>query len=288
MNKEEFNDLVAKIETATGDSIDNKLKEALKDMNPATLSKAVEDMVTFKTALETAKTENERIENIVKTQGIELTKLKENGVLGSEASFKKDINKFIADNIEKIQSIKSAGSGMVEFVSKTVGNVTTASGGNINPPNITGTQQGPLSNINLREALLLSLTSNIDTSLAAYPYTEAKPKDGNYKFVAEGKAKPQIDFTWETNYAKPVKAAAWIRLTDESIQDVAGLQSIANDYLRKRHDLDKQKGILFGDGVHPKPKGATTYGRVFKAGAMAKKVKNPNIMDVINGCVTDV
>ena len=34
MKEEEFNDLVAKIETATGDSIDNKLKEALKDMNP--------------------------------------------------------------------------------------------------------------------------------------------------------------------------------------------------------------------------------------------------------------
>ena len=288
MKEEEFNDLVAKIETATGDSIDNKLKEALKDMNPATLSKAVEDMVTFKTALETAKTENERIEKIVKTQGDELTKLKENGVLGSEAGFKKDINKFIADNIEKIQSIKSAGSGMVEFVSKSVGNVTTASGGNIDPPNITGTQQAPLSNINLRGANLLSLTSNVDTNLQSYAYTEAEPKDGDYKFVAEGKAKPQTDFKFSTRYTQPVKVAVWMKLTDESVKDVAGLKSVAYDFLHKKHDLKKQNGLLFGTGKDSEPKGATLYGRAFVAGTMATAVKNPNIMDVINAGVTDI
>ena len=113
-------------------------------------------------------------------------------------------------------------------------------------------------------------------------------EDGDYTFVTEGAVKPQIDFTWETNYAKPVKAAAWTRLTDESIEDVVGLQSVANEFLRKKHDLKKQSGILFGDGVAPNPKGATLYGRVFTAGAMANAVKNPNIMDVINAGVTDI
>ena len=287
MTKEEFDALIAKVEAETGKSIDTKVQEALKEMNPETLAKAVEDMGALKTALETAKTENERIEGIVKTQGIAITKLKENGG-GMPTGFKQEVNKFIEDNIEKIQSIKSAGSGMVELVSKVVGNITTATGVNTSPPNITGTQQAPLSNINLRGADLLSLTSNVSTSLAAYPYTEAKPKDGDYAFVAEGTAKPQTDFTWETNYAKPVKIAAWLRLTDESIQDVVGLQSVANDFLRKKHALKKQNGILFGDGIAPNPKGATLFGRAFVAGAMATAVKNPNIMDVINAAVTDI
>ena len=287
MTKEEFEALIAKVEAETGKSIDTKVQEALKEMNPETLAKAVEEMGALKTALETAKTENERIEGIVKTQGIAITKLKENGG-GMPTGFKQEVDKFIEDNLEKIQSIKSAGSGMVELVSKVVGNITTGTGVNTSPPNITGTQQAPLSNVNLRGADLLSLTSNVSTSLPAYPYTEAKPKDGDYAFVAEGTVKPQTDFTWETNYAKPVKIAAWLRLTDESIQDVVGLQSVANDFLRKKHALKKQNGILFGDGNAPNPKGATLFGRAFVAGAMATAVKNPNIMDVINAAVTDI
>ncbi|HQW23224.1 MAG TPA: ATP-binding protein, partial [Bacteroidia bacterium] len=75
--------------------------------------------------------------------------------------------------------------------------------------------------------------------------------DGDYSFVAEGGTKPQTDFTWETNYAKPVKAAAWVRLTEESIQDVAGLESVVYDLLAKKHQIKKSKGILYGDGISP-------------------------------------
>ena len=201
------------------------------------------------------------------------------------------VQKFIQENHAKIKSIAKAGSGLVEFAigaDKAVADITTASGVNTNPPNITGTQQAPLDNVNLREIPVLGLTSNINTSLAAYPYTEAKPKDGDYAFVAEGAAKPQIDFTWETNYAKPVKAAAWIRLTEEAVQDVAGLQSVATDYLLKKHNLKKARGILFGDGNAPNPKGATEYGRVFSAGDLALAVESPNFMDVINAAITDI
>lgn len=286
MNQEEFDALIAKVEKATGESIDAKVKEALKEMNPEVLTKLVTDTDALKTALDAAKAENTRIEEIVKTQGIAITKLKESG--GMPAGFKNEVDKFITENFEKIKAIKSAGNGMIELVSKVVGNITTATGINTDPPNITGTQQAPLSDVNLRGADLLSLTSNISTSLAAYPYTEAKPKDGDYTFVAEGTVKPQIDFNWETNYAKPVKVAAWLRLTDESVQDVVGLQSVANDFLRKKHALKKQNGILFGDGIAPNPKGATLYGRAFVAGSMANAVINPNIMDVINAAVTDV
>jgi HK97 family phage major capsid protein len=198
------------------------------------------------------------------------------------------MNKFISENIDKIKTIKSEGKGFVELEIKAVADVTTANGTNTSPPSITGVQQAPLSNVNLRTFNVLPFTTNLPTSLSAYPYTEATPKDGDYTFVAEGGTKPQIDLQWETNYAKPVKTAAWIRLTEEAVQDVVNLQSVANDYLRRKHDLKKTRGILFGDGIAPNPKGATTYGRVFSAGALATSVVNPNIMDVINACITDI
>ena len=199
-----------------------------------------------------------------------------------------ELKQFIESNIDKIKAIHTAGTGVVEFELKAVADITTASGVNTSPPAITGTQQAPLGNINLRDFNVAMLTTNIPTSLSAYPYTEAKPKDGDYTFLAEGAIKPQIDFSWETNYAKPVKIAAWLRLTDEAVTDVVGLQAVANDFLRKKHNLKKSNGILFGDGIAPNPKGATVYGRVFAAGAMAGAVATPNFMDVVNACITDI
>lgn len=219
-----------------------------------------------------------------------VNQIKEQGQPGGTAKgWLGQVHKFIADNFDKIKQIAKAGSGTVEFeINKVVADVTSANGVNTSPPAIIGTQQDSISNINLRDIPVLGLTTNVNTGLAAFPYTEAKPKDGDYAFVAEGTAKPQIDFTWETNYAKPVKAAAWIKLTEESVTDVAGLQSVATDLLVKKHNLKKARGILFGDGNAPNPKGATIYGRVFSAGALALSVESPNIMDIVNACITDI
>ena len=222
----------------------------------------------------------------LKTALEEIETLKENGGMSTVKTVNQQVNEFIEKNHDEIKSVFKAKSGVVNI--KVVADITTGNGVNTNPPNITGTQQAPLSNVNLRDFDVTGLTTNVNTSLAAYPYTETTPKDGDYTFLAEGEVKPQIDFTWETNYAKPVKTAAWMRLTDESIQDVAGLQSVANDLLRKKHTLKKSNGILFGDGVSPNPKGATVYGRTFVAGAMATSVVNPNFMDVVNACITDI
>ena len=203
-------------------------------------------------------------------------------------SYEKQLKTFLVENEQKIKDLHTAGSGTIEFTMKAVADVTTANGTNTLPPNTVGTDLAPLQNVNLREMQVLGLTTNINTSAAAYPYTEAVPKDGDYTFVAEGGVKPQIDFTWETNYAKPVKAAAWIRLTEESIQDVKGLESVAKDYLFKKHNLFKAQSILFGTGTAPQPKGATLYGRTFSAGPLALAVVTPNFMDVVNAAITDI
>ncbi len=203
-------------------------------------------------------------------------------------SIDEQLKSFFKENETKIQDMYKAGSGTVELVLKVVADVTTANGINTNPPAITGTQQAPIGNVRYRDLDLTRLTTNVNTSLAAFPYTESVPKDGDYAFLAEGAVKPQIDFTWETNYAKPVKAAAWVRLTEESVKDVVGLQSVAEDLLVKKHNIKKAKGILFGDGISPNPKGATTYGRVFSAGSLALAVTNPNFMDVVNAAIVDI
>ena len=190
-----------------------------------------------------------------------------------------------------ILAVLKAGSGIVEIdVTKEVGSMTTGSGAlPVAAPVSVGIAQAPLQNINLRSLSVEQYMTVLGTSNgASYPYTEAVPKDGDYTFVAEGTAKPQMDFTWTTRWAEPKKIAAWMRMTEESVKDVAGLESVARDFLRKKHDLKKAKALLFATGVGEEPKGATKYGRAFVPGAMSQAIVAPNFMDVVNACIVDI
>lgn len=284
--------------------IENTAKLAVEKALPGLLAnsltgeeakKAIEKIVNdaFKTAKitdtvdDTEKTVSE-IVTAMQKQHDDLAKFVNEFRTQGAQSEKAQLEKFLTENKEEIKNIFAAGKGHVTFVPKVVGTITTAQGVNTNPPNIIGTQQAPLTNVNLREIPVIQLTNNLNTDLAAYPYTEAIPGEGDAELVAEGAVKPQIDFDWETNYAKPVKVAAWIKLTEEAVQDVRGLQDVSENYLKKKHDLKKARLVLYGTGTGGQPTGATVYGRAFVAGSMAGQVRFTNFMDVVNAAVTDV
>jgi len=204
-------------------------------------------------------------------------------------SEKAQINTFLTEKADEIKDLYTKGQGTMEFTTKVVADMTTGSASNPNGiPDLMGVQSAAPMPVNLRRSIVDALITTIPTSLPVFPYTETVPKDGDYSFVAEGGTKPQVDFKVETNYAQPKKVAAHMILTEEAVTDIPQLQSIATDYLRKKHDLKRQNGILFGDGVGANPTGATTYGRVFAAGDMATAVTAPNFMDVVNACITDI
>lgn len=292
-DKEQFNKLTnEEIEGLSEAEYSEYMKARFKDLEDQ-IVKLVEEKGADGAAeilkLRTEMTDtNLKMTNALKEQGTALAKL----TLGhgpDSASMEKQVLDFVTKNQKDLEKIYRSGNGVLEFEVKVVGDITVGSGTiPVAAPDVTGVQQAPISNINLRGTFVNQLTTNITTSLAAFSYSDAIPKEGAVAYIAEGGTKPQIDFRWETRFASPVKAAAWIRLTEESVQDVAGLQSIATDFLRKKHDLKKQEGILFGDGISPNPLGATVIGRTFVAGAMATKVATPTIMDVINACITDI
>ena len=244
--------------------------------------KSIEPQVT--------KEEYNELKSALEAQGAILAKMGKSMSNEQKQTIEDLIVKEIKERYDEIKAIVANKSGSITIdVSKAVGDITTASGTvPVAAPAINGVQQAPLSNINLRQLNVAQLMTSIPTSMAAYPYTEAVPKDGDYTFVNEGAVKPEIDFKWETRYATPKKIAAWVRLTQESIKDVAGLESVARDFLRKKHDLKKAKALLFATGTGDEPKGATKYGRVFSAGPLANTIANPNFMDVVNACIVDV
>lgn len=253
------------------------------------MKKSGEDDVETKAKIEKLRDDaHKSMEKIMKAQGLEIEKLKL-GSMELPENAGQQVFKWLTDNQDELKKIVAQKSGSMELTIKAVAPITTGSATNPDGiPELVGTQVAPASNVNLMETFVESLVTTIQTSLAAFAYTESIPKDGNFDFIAEGAEKPQIDFKIETRYAEPVKVAAYEILTTESVQDIRGMESIANDFLRKKHALKKQNGILFGDGIGENPKGATVFGRVFVAGSMANQVSKPNIMDVINAAITDV
>lgn len=203
-------------------------------------------------------------------------------------SYLDQLEDFLIDKSDELESIVKNKHGLVEFVPKAVGAISTGSGTNAETPD--ANQNTRLSTFNLRnDNPLLALCTVTNTSSANHPYTEMLPKDGDYTFVAEGGTKPQIDFKWENRYADPKKAAAYKVLSTEVVQDIQRILTTAREYLSKKHDLFKVNAIYFGDASSAEiPKGATEYGRVFSAGAMALGVAKPNFMDIVNACVTDI
>ena len=243
----------------------------------------------------------EKCTNALKEQGKKLDDFIAAQKVQIVQSFEEKFANFIIEKKDEISRVFKAGSGEVVFnpfddihkeveeMNKAVGDITTGSGTDaVTVPTVMGAQLG---SFNLRnDNDLLGLCTVTSTNSAALSYTEMLPKEGGYAFVAEGGTKPQIDFRWETRYETPKKAAAYEILTEESVTDYARLNSVAREYLRKKHDLYKVDAVYFGDGTGNNPTGATVVGRTFVAGGMADQFANgtSNIMDVINACITDI
>lgn len=255
------------------------------------LNKKFADLQTeLKAAQEAGASKEEvlKLHEAIKAQGTALQTFIEAQTEKQVQTYQEQLVSFLDENKENLASIFKNGSGVIEFVPKAVGAISTATGGDgtIVPPKNHNTQAGGFNFRN--DDALVNLATVTNTDAASYAYTEYVPKDGDYAFVAEGTVKPQIDFTWQNRYAQPVKIAAYEILSEEVVTDIPRLESTARELLVKRHGLFKANAVYFGPGTTNTAKGATLYGRTFVATGMTGLVKNPNFMDVVNAIVTDI
>ena len=232
----------------------------------------------------------EKLTEAIKEQGSALQSFMEMQKAAENKTFEDEFGEFLVENKGEIERIAKARSGEIEFVPKVVGDMSTGSGGDgaVTPP---ANHNTSLSNIRYRnDNWVIDACNSFSTNSASFAYTEVSPKEGGYAFVAEGGTKPQIDFQWQNRYAEPYKIAAYEIFTEESVTDIARLQSVGTDFLRKRHDLFKADALLFADGTGNNATGATVLARTFAAGGMADKIpiNTTNFMDVVNAMIVDM
>lgn len=204
-------------------------------------------------------------------------------------SYMTQFKDFLAENKEELERIQQNKSGEIKFTPKAVGDLSTGSGTDVGTPPVV--MHNNLGSFNLRnDSALLGLCTVTSTNSPALSYTEMIPKEGGYAFVAEAGTKPQTDFRWENRFETPYKAAAYEVLSEESVTDVARMESVAREYLQKTHDLHKANAVYFGDGTGNNPSGATTLARTFVATNLTAVFPSggSNFMDVVNAIITDI
>lgn len=269
-------------------------KEAIKALLDEEFKQVNDELTALKNKEpEISKEEFEKLktslEDKLEEAGNKIDKFVEENTKTTKKGLYEQIKDFLVEKHDEIEQIRKAGSGTIKFVPKAVGDISTGSGADAVTMPVE--LHNNLGNFNLRnDQAIVGMATVTSTNLPALTYTELIPKEGGYGFVLEAGTKPQTDFRWENRPESPYKAAAYEVLSEESVTDVARLESVAREYLRKTHDLFKANKMIFSDGTNSTPLGASDLGRTFVSTGLVDFIPagQATLVDVIQACITDI
>lgn len=280
MEEKEFNALVEKIETSTGEKINEQVKEALKGYDAEALKNVAS---------------KDDLKDLVKAEDIEALKTKINEVAEKADLAQENMNNNIVKSFEQqvaeqleaqkdaIAAIKGNAKKEVNLTLKVVGTQTTA---NVTLPSATPTsytyQQNP--DLYIKPDLIpfvQTFTDNAPTNMVSLAYVDEVLGEGDAAFIGEGDVKPLIDIDYQIRYSQAKKVAGKIKVSEEALTDIPFMNAEISRKLRQRHDLALQEGILNGDGLGANLLGITEVAAAFAAGGLAVSIDNAQNYDVI-------
>lgn len=88
-----------------------------------------------------------------------------------------------------------------------------------------------------RQPRLLELLDRGSTNRPVIPYLDKSTNSGAANLVSEGQQKPIIDWGYTKRYSEAVKVAGIVKVTEETLQDIAEMESIIRGELRYEHDI---------------------------------------------------
>ena len=287
MNEEEFKALTAKIEKATGETMDSKLQDAFKELDPQVLEKLNKDSVELNKSLEVLTKESAEQKETIKAQGEALTKLKEVGSKLEGLSFKQQVSKLLNDNKDALTAMKNGDSkNNVRMTIKAVGDMTT--GANVTGQIPQAEREGGITRIVRRQPFLLELVSTGQISSTLWEWVQQTGAEGAPAMTAEGAAKAQIDFDLVLASAPVRKVTAYIKISKEMLDDIPLMEAEVNEELRERINLEIDSQILSGDGTGQNLTGILENATAFAAGSFAGAVDEANNKDVLRIAINQI
>ena len=194
-------------------------------------------------------------------------------------SFSQQLRESLEANKEALKSLKEKGEGRVSF--KAVGNMTFAnvSGGNVP---VEDRMEG-LNTIASRDTKFLNVLQTRSTSSNVISWVAQASKDGAAGQTAEGALKNQIDFDLVVSSENVKKTTAFIKVSNEMLDDIDWMQSEIEAELMRELYKAIENGAFSGAGTGATLKGVNTVATAFAiTGAdFNEPITNANEVDVL-------
>ncbi len=282
----EYNDLQAKElndlkEQASKAATKEEVKAVTKKLNDfLDKSKEVSD-----DTIKSLKDEAEKLREVVKNQGIEMSKLKEKGNNTGGVSFLEAVKNAVKEKSEEFKEFltnKQKG-GFFDFQIKapeavTSTHVTSAA----TPDNYTASNADGYSPYTREEIFVENFFDMGSTDKPTIGYVNEEAGEGDAAIVAEGSLKPLIDADFNVKFSQAAKVAGRMKASEEALFDFKWLESAMKTTLKRKHDIAKQDQLLNGDGLGSNLSGIKTIATPFNAALLTGiTVSSPQFYDAI-------
>ena len=294
MNKEEFDALISKIESSIGASIDTKLKDAFREVNPEVLKAISNNSAELKKTVKNLEDSNVALIDAQKSQGavIEgLTSKLNNANENKKVSFKDQVIGLLKVNEEKLVAMKNGDSKTnIRMTMKAVGDMTI--GGSTTGQLPQAERESGITRIVRRNPFILDLVNVGSITSNLWEWVQQANAEGAPGMTAEGAAKAQIDFELVLASAAVRKVTAYIKVSKEMLDDIPLMESEINQELAERINLTIDAQLLSGDGTGQNLTGILANAVAFVPGSFAtgqgNEVVAPINADVLRVAINQI
>ena len=224
----------------------------------------------------------ESLNTALKSQGVAIQKVLDRDKTQSPSNVE-TIKKSLEENIGKLKALK-ANDRNGRFSFKVAGDMSL--GGNVTGQDPQALRLPGWNDIPQRQVRFLDLfqMGSIQSNLVEWVYMANE--DGAAGSTAEGAVKNQIDFDLIVTSQRVEKYTAFIKATDEMLDDISYINTLIQTQLRHKLLQAVETASYSGNGVTPNLNGVRTVATAWAAGASAGVVDNANIVDVLRVGVT--
>ena len=283
ISQEDFNAKSAEEMAGLYNEFNEKTQSELTEAIDAKASK--EDIQAIEKSLKDNQAEQMKALNAtLKEYGVAIKKLSTEEK-AAKAGESVSIFKSLEANKEGLVSIKEGNAKSIQFKAAADMLIST----NVSGGNVPVEQRIPGMNaLASRQVRLLDIVSRGTAESNVISWVSQANKDGAAGGTAEGALKNQIDFDLVVSSETVVKRTAFIKVSDEMVDDISFMASEINNELMRELLKDVEAQVYEGNGVAPNLNGIRTVATAFAAGTFAGTVDNANLVDVLRVAINQV
>jgi len=244
-----------------------------------------EDIEALKSELKANQVEQiKALNDTLKEYGVAIKKLsakeKEEALSNSNSVFEG-----LKSGVETLKSIKEGSNERLNF--KAAGTMLIST--NVSGGNVPVEQRLPgLDDIPSREVRLLNIVSRGTANSNVISWVSKQNRDGAAGGTAEGTLKNQIDFDIVVNSETRKKFTAWIKVSEEMVDDIGFMSTEINNELVGELLREVEEQVYEGDGTGLNLNGIFTQASAFIPSTAPVAVDNANLVDVLRTAITQI